>query len=635
LSSFVLLFILLGFNVNSVNAVNCAPGELFNSTTGQACGTTTTVVECPTGDLFSSVTGQPCTVWRDNPAGANVATLLDTLFKRELAIGSKGEDVKALQQILKDAGFLSGKVDGSYGPITRNAVTKYQKENSLSTTGKANLDTFERIKIMPWYLLCPLVKDSEGFDATCPTIPAIAPPVISGIKGPQSLNVYQQGTWIITAYDKNKGNLSYSVDWEDNPATPGFSVQHTSPLLQQNAIFTHSYSRSGIYTPKFYVQNENGQSAQTSLSVNVGNTTTPSITVLSPNGGESWQKGTTQTIKWQDRSPLPSCIVNSDGTSGEGCYIRYDLKLVPYYPPCTIGFPCTAISLYTVPYTIAKGVSGQSYQWSAGQVLPIETQTTLAPDGSYTVQICQSGTNTCDQSDSAFTIAAESRKLSPCNNLGDVNADGFVTEDDAEVVRQIVSGLRPASTEETRRSDVNASGTVNTLDVTLIRRYVTGLDITFSGCTQPSITVLSPNGGEVWPVGSTQVIKWNNTSGGPVNLTLSNYLACLTATPACGAPTVLYQLANNLYGSNYFWTTGKTSSGGDIPAGEYKVTVSSATNGSVTDQSDSVFTITAPATTSNTLDLSASAYSAFSSFPSGCTSNQGYSITTGKLCSSR
>jgi len=116
--------------------------------------------------------------------------------------------------------------------------------------------------------------------------------------------------------------------------------------------------------------------------------------------------------------------------------------------------------------------------------------------------------------------------------------------------------------------------------------------------TQPSITVLSPNGGEVWSVGSTQVIKWNNTSDGPVNLTLSNYLACWTATPACGAPAVLYQLANNISGSAYNWTTGKTASGGDIPAGEYKVTVSSATNGSVTDQSDSAFTITATSTTS-------------------------------------
>src|SRR3989339_621172 len=54
-----------------------------------------------------------------------------------------------------------------------------------------------------------------------------------------------------------------------------------------------------------------------------------SITVLSPNGGETWTKGTTQTIKWQDPVPVPSCIV------GGPCITPlppryYDITLVPY-----------------------------------------------------------------------------------------------------------------------------------------------------------------------------------------------------------------------------------------------------------------------------------------------------------------
>lgn len=146
----VLAFVFGLFNLNSASAVNCAPGELFNTSTGQTCSTTTTVVKCSTGDLFSSVTGQPCTVWQDNSAlQEKIVILLDTLFKRELAVGSKGEDVKALQQILKDVGFLSGKVDGSYGPITQSAVTKYQKENNITSTGKADLETFKKIKTTP------------------------------------------------------------------------------------------------------------------------------------------------------------------------------------------------------------------------------------------------------------------------------------------------------------------------------------------------------------------------------------------------------------------------------------------------------------------------------------------------------
>ncbi|KKQ45984.1 MAG: Endonuclease/exonuclease/phosphatase, partial [Candidatus Yanofskybacteria bacterium GW2011_GWC2_37_9] len=211
----------------------------------------------------------------------------------------------------------------------------------------------------------------------------------------------------------------------------------------------------------------------TGLDITFSGCTQPSITVLSPNGGEVWPVGSTQAIKW-----------NSNGAPT----IMVDLVRPNYECHLTNGdVPNTG----SLTYTLSACING----------LPI-------PQGSDVKIKVMYRSNavivTQDQSDSAFTITSESRKLSPCNNLGDVNADGFVTEDDAEVVRQIVSGLRPASTEETRRSDVNASGTVNTLDVTLIRRYVTGLDITFSGCTQPSITVLSPNGGEVWPVGSTQ-----------------------------------------------------------------------------------------------------------------------------------
>ncbi len=491
-------------------------------------------------------------------------------------------------------------------------------------------------------MLCPLVKDSEGFDATCPTIPAIASPVITGIKGPQSLNVNQQGTWTITAYDKNGGNLSYSVDWGDNPATPGFSVQHTSPLSQQNATFTHSYSRSGTYTPKFYVQNENGKSAQTSLSVNVGNTTTPSsITVLSPNGGESWQKGTKQTIKWLT-------LVTTKCPEGVYCGSddkkkTYDLKLVPfsYEPPCSVGIPCTTSpTTVRAPYIIAQRVSGSSHSWSVGKIIDSNT---IIPDGSYTVQVCQSGTNTCDSSDSYFKIVSETANISPkivgipaipANiQVGQtVNFSWSATDannDDLSWSLQVEGptggsggvGFCPIPHGQNRaRWTYNASQTFDNAGTYKITATVSdcagGSDsnsftVQVGNVTTPSITVLSPNGGEVWPVDSTQVIKWNNTFGGPVNLTLSNYPACWTTEPVCSAPAVLYQLANNLYGSNYFWTTGKTASGGNIPAGEYKVTISSATNGSVTDQSDSAFTITAPTTTSNTLDLSASAYSRF------------------------
>ncbi|MEK7526910.1 MAG: hypothetical protein AAB537_00625, partial [Patescibacteria group bacterium] len=101
---------------------------------------------------------------------------------------------------------------------------------------------------------------------------------------------------------------------------------------------------------------------------------------------------------------------------------------------------------------------------------------------------------------------------------------------------------------------------------------------------------------------------------GSMNITLSNYLSCWTANPACGAPAILYQIASGVGGSSYNWTVSKDKNGNDIPAGQYKVTVSSAGSPSVTDQSDSAFTITEITTQPATTSLNPEAVNAIAEF---------------------
>lgn len=330
-------FVLFGLSVNYANAQavdsGCTSAGPYSTTTGRFCGATTTEVSCTTGHVFSPATGMRCTVWQDSSFSQDkVAALLDTLFKRELAVGSKGEDVRALQQILKDAGFLSGNVDGSYGPVTMGAVMKFQAESSIASTGKVDASTIGKIKVRPWYEICPLAN-AQGVNYACPPRPIPVPPicplvnangitryicpplptqslVIRGVSGPQSLNVNQQGTWTVTAHDLNGGNLSYSVNWGDefnvsSPAREQFMATNTG----QSATFTHSYSQAGIYNPTFTVTSENtircittpcptnGGTAQTSLTVNVVGTrqeiTIPTISSLSPASG---MVGTSVTI---------------------------------------------------------------------------------------------------------------------------------------------------------------------------------------------------------------------------------------------------------------------------------------------------------------------------------------------------
>ena len=56
----------------------------------------------------------------------------------DLQKGSKGDEVKKLQQRLKDLNYLSGGVDGDFGNGTASAVSAFQKEAGLPETGVAD-----------------------------------------------------------------------------------------------------------------------------------------------------------------------------------------------------------------------------------------------------------------------------------------------------------------------------------------------------------------------------------------------------------------------------------------------------------------------------------------------------------------
>src|SRR3989338_10240250 len=127
---FVSVFILMVFNANSANAANCAVGDLFNTVTGQPCGNKVSVTECAVGDLFSSMTGKPCVVTQSEDS--ETVSKFNNLFKPNFKVGVKGNEVKALQQLLKDEGYYFGKIDGKYGKITARAVKDFQDDNDIN-----------------------------------------------------------------------------------------------------------------------------------------------------------------------------------------------------------------------------------------------------------------------------------------------------------------------------------------------------------------------------------------------------------------------------------------------------------------------------------------------------------------------
>ena len=62
-------------------------------------------------------------------------------FTRELSYKKRGTDVKALQNLLSEAGQSVGAIDGIFGTKTRNAVRSYQRIKKLKVDGIAGKKT--------------------------------------------------------------------------------------------------------------------------------------------------------------------------------------------------------------------------------------------------------------------------------------------------------------------------------------------------------------------------------------------------------------------------------------------------------------------------------------------------------------
>lgn len=101
-----------------------------------------------------------------------------------------------------------------------------------------------------------------------------------------------------------------------------------------------------------------------------------------------------------------------------------------------------------------------------------------------------------------------------------------------------------------------------------------------TGAGTPSVTVLSPNGGEQWSIGSTHTITWNsnNFSGGVVTIYLKNY----DYNPNTDNNQTQYLLAHYAPNTgNFTWTVPSTSGGQTLTSGSnYKIYIAANVNGS-------------------------------------------------------
>lgn len=75
----------------------------------------------------------------------NKGDVSNLIYNRVLKRGTSGTDVEELQKILNSFGFYSEKIDGSFGPVTEDAVKQFQKNYNLEIDGLVGPQTIEKM----------------------------------------------------------------------------------------------------------------------------------------------------------------------------------------------------------------------------------------------------------------------------------------------------------------------------------------------------------------------------------------------------------------------------------------------------------------------------------------------------------
>ena len=78
----------------------------------------------------------------------------------ELAPGSQGDEVKSMQGMLFDLGFLSSAADGLYGPETEQAVKDWQAYNGYGATGIMDDESLHSL-MYTWEAVNDLFAEAE------------------------------------------------------------------------------------------------------------------------------------------------------------------------------------------------------------------------------------------------------------------------------------------------------------------------------------------------------------------------------------------------------------------------------------------------------------------------------------------
>ena len=214
------------------------------------------------------------------------------------------------------------------------------------------------------------------------------------------------------------------------------------------------------------------------------------LTLLSPNGGETWMSGTSQTIQWQLNGDYADLYIEFSEDGGNYWYY------IAYVPATDSTSELTFINnLY-------------------------ETQTGLVRISLYNDAAIS------DESDSVFAIIQNPIYFyTPFNGQGvyagvDVTLswysyffdtfDVYYTIDGGAAWTQIASSYTQSDLVWSTPTTLSDQCMIKVADANNPADY--GLSATFSLIEVPTATIISPNGGETWNYNSPETVSWSGTN---------------------------------------------------------------------------------------------------------------------------
>ena len=273
---------------------------------------------------------------------------------------------------------------------------------------------------------------------------------------------------------------------------------------------TYTYNVAGVYSVNLTVTNTAGFNSLFRLNyITVTEPTqTPSITVTSPNGGETWQRGTSHTVTW-DYSGSPGSAVKiillkggievgtinsstSIGSGGHGSYTwpiywsgstgsDYKVKIQSLSQPNVKDTSNNnfIITTGTIASSITVTSPNGGETWQRGKTYPITWSYAGSPGSSVSIVLLKGGTQ-------VLTLASST----PIGSGGSGSYSWKIPSD------------KPMGKDYQVRIQSTSKPTIKDTG----NNY---FSIVANTDSAGSITVTSPNGGETWQRGTSHTVTWD------------------------------------------------------------------------------------------------------------------------------